>query len=64
MKLFGLDRTKRYDVPGALVDEWTREIEEVSRRLRAELTCPNCGGLMVYGTPCGPAPQSGEGRDE
>ena len=51
MKFVGVDRTQK---PGTLSDEWTQEIEKAKARLRKELTCPNCGFLMVYGVPCTP----------
>ena len=53
----GLDRTNPERVPGDLLKEWTRELEAVTAKVRKELTCPNCGGLMVYGEPCSATPK-------
>lgn len=52
--LKGLDRSAPIPERGELLKEWTKEIEEAQAKLRKDLTCPNCGGLMVYGEPCGP----------
>ena len=53
--LKGLGRSATRSVPGELLKQWEKEIAEATAKLRKELTCPNCGGLMVYGEPCVPA---------
>ena len=41
-------------IPGELLKQWTAETEAARAKLLKDLTCPNCGFLMVYG-PCAPA---------